>query len=128
MEVCGSINDANFDNIFHGMLTLFEMSTTEGWVDIMYLGAATTGIDKQPKRENSIIISFFFIFFIVFGSFFILNLFVGVVIGTFNNEKENIGKNFLLTSTQKEWIDTRMIILKAKPRESKEVRNKIYHK
>jgi len=33
----------------------------------------------------------------VFGSFFILNLFVGVVISTFNREKEKLGKSFLLS-------------------------------
>lgn len=27
----------NFDNIFNGMLTLFILSTMEGWPDLMYL-------------------------------------------------------------------------------------------
>lgn len=41
--------------------------------------------------------SLFFILFILFGNFLILNLFVGVVVSTFNKEKELLGKNFLLT-------------------------------
>ena len=118
--------DSNFDNVFLGILTLFEMSTTEGWVEVMYLGWATTDIDKQPVLRNNFWVPLFFIMFILFGSFFILNLFVGVVIGTFNNEKENIGKNFLLTTAQKEWIDAKMMILAAKPVESSTVRAKIY--
>ena len=28
--------DQNFDNTFAAMLTLIQMSTTEGWVDVMY--------------------------------------------------------------------------------------------
>ena len=40
-----------------------------------------------------------FILYIVVCSFFILNLFVGVVITTYNREKEKLGKNFLLTES-----------------------------
>ena len=39
----------------------------------------------------------FYIVFIILGNFLILNLFVGIVISTFNREKEILGKNFLLT-------------------------------
>ena len=41
--------------------------------------------------------SLFFVIFIVFGAFLFLNLFVGVVVQTFNREKNLLGKNFLLT-------------------------------
>ena len=44
-----------------------------------------------------------------------LNLFVGVVISIFNREKDNIKGNNLLTDSQKQWIDTMLITLKAKP-------------
>lgn len=30
--------DTNFDNVFNSMLILFEMSTTEGWIDVMWNG------------------------------------------------------------------------------------------
>lgn len=100
------------------------MSTTENWADYMYLAGSTRGIGTQPKRESNAFFPIFFIIFILFGSFFILNLFVGVVIGTFNSEKDNIGKNFLLTNTQKEWIEIRLLILSAKPKESKEYHQK----
>ena len=54
------------------------------------------------------------IFVIVFV-FFLLNLFVGVVVSTFNTEKERVGKNFLLTSTQKEWLLMKVMLLNTKP-------------
>lgn len=91
------------------------MSTTEGWVSVMNLGVDARGVDLQPKENHNKGNAIYFILFIIIGSFFILNLFVGVVISTFNLEKENLGKNYLLTSTQKEWIDTRMNIIKMKP-------------
>ena len=51
----------------------------------------------------------------IVGSFFLINLFVGVVISTFNSEQDKIGKNDLLTDKQKEWIDARLLILRSTP-------------
>lgn len=42
---------------------------------------------------------FYFVIFMIIFVFFLLNLFVGVVVTTFNNEKERLGRNFLLTDT-----------------------------
>lgn len=41
--------DSHFDNIFAAARTLFEMSTTEGWVDIMNLGVDSRGVGLEPK-------------------------------------------------------------------------------
>ena len=37
--------EANFDNIFHSMLTMFNMMTAEGWVDILWRGVDATNIN-----------------------------------------------------------------------------------
>ena len=34
--------DRHFDNILDGIRTLFEMSSTEGWTDVMYAGIDAT--------------------------------------------------------------------------------------
>ena len=73
------------------------MATTSGWSDIMFASISTSDIDFTPQLNNNIFWIFFFIAFIVVGSFFLLNLFVGVVISTFNREKDKIGGNNLLT-------------------------------
>ena len=39
----------------------------------------------------------FLIFFMLFGSFFVTNLFVGVVVDNFTNMKEKLGEDFLLS-------------------------------
>lgn len=62
------------------MMTLFEMASLEMWLSIMYNGIDAVGIDKQPVLNNDPYICIFFIVFIVVGSFFILNLIVGVII------------------------------------------------
>ena len=86
------------------MVALFMMTTTEGWINIMWNGVDSVLIDMQPQRDYGIAWVLFFICFIVVGSLFILNLFVGVVIDTFNHEKEILGMNHLLTETLREWI------------------------
>ena len=64
----------------------------------MYSGIGTRGMYMTKLPGTKPMLSFFFISYIIVCSFFILNLFVGVVITTYNREKEKVGKNFLLTA------------------------------
>ncbi len=95
---------SNFDSILNAMVTLFHMSSTVGWAAIMYRAVKSTDIDYMPKSNQAPYIGFFFVVFIIVGSFFILNLFVGVVISTYNRERERLGRNFLLTENQRSWV------------------------
>jgi hypothetical protein len=103
----------DFDSILHAMLTLFEISTTEGWVDVMYSGADARGFHKEPVRDAQQIWSLFFVAFIFIGSFFILNLCVGVIVDNFNSIKKT-GDEILLTDAQKAWIEAQKSFLKRK--------------
>ena len=47
-------------------------------------------VDQQPQWEASIYNYFYFIIFIVCGSFFTLNLFIGVIIDNFNMLKKKV--------------------------------------
>lgn len=96
--------DQEFNNVLSGILTLFEMSTTEQWVDVMHAGMDATDIDMQPRVNNSPIWALFFIMYMIFGSFFLTQLFVGVVIDNFNKLKREGGHDVLLTSSQREWV------------------------
>ncbi len=53
---------------------------------------------------------------VVIGNFFLLNLFVGVIITTYNREKELVGKDFMLTDIQKKWLKSRKMIVSAEPK------------
>ena len=55
-------------------------------------------IGEQPIREVNIYMYLYFVFFIIFGSFFTLNLFIGVIIDNFNEQKKKISTNFALAS------------------------------
>lgn len=83
------------------------MMTTEGWLDVMEAGLDSRGIDLQPKYNSNVLISvLFFITFMIIGSQFIINLFVGVVIDNFQTikEKEELD-NMFVTEDQRKWIE-----------------------
>jgi len=99
-------SDVNFDNVLQSILTFFTVITTEGWVTVMWAAVNSTEMHKIPVTNNSPAQSFFFIFYIVIGSLFIINLFVGVVISNFSMEKEKLVRNTLLTPLQMEYCNT----------------------
>ncbi|CAF3279088.1 unnamed protein product [Rotaria socialis] len=77
----------NFDNVLSGYLALFQVATFKGWVEIMADATDAKEIDIQPEYETNVYILAYFVMFIIFGSFFTLNLFIGVVIDNFNQQK-----------------------------------------
>jgi hypothetical protein len=64
------------------------------------------GVQMQPIENNNVVYVIYFIVFMVFGSQFILNLFVGVIMDNFNKikEKEEWGSLFV-SEDQRAWID-----------------------
>ena len=80
--------------------------TTEGWVNVAYNGIDCVGPEMQPKEGNNPAMMIFFIAYMIVGSQFIINLFVGVVIDNFNTikEKEELG-NMFVTEQQRAWIE-----------------------
>ena len=80
-----------FDDMPTAMLTLFEISTTEGWTDVMFEAIDAAGIDMQPIRNNSALgWIVFFMFFMLFGGFFVVNLFVGVLLANFEQKRQQV--------------------------------------
>lgn len=57
----------------------------------------------------------YFVTSIFVSAWFILNMFVGVVISTFNIEKEKLSHNTHLTKLESEYIDICLLCYKAKP-------------
>uniref|UniRef100_A0A665W7F1 Ion transport domain-containing protein n=1 Tax=Echeneis naucrates TaxID=173247 RepID=A0A665W7F1_ECHNA len=61
------------------------LGVQDGWVSIMYDGLDAVGVDQQPIRNNNPWMLLFFISFLLIVSFFVLNMFVGVVVENFHN-------------------------------------------
>lgn len=53
-------------------------------------------VEDQPDYEVNIYMYIYFVVFIIFGSFFTLNLFIGVIIDNFNQQKKKIRLFFFL--------------------------------
>jgi hypothetical protein len=100
----------NFDNIGSAFVSLIEIATTEGWVDVMYAAVDARDPMLDPVRDTMPGWSLFFVAFIFIGSFFILNLCVGVIVDNFGRMKEESGEELLLTPFQQQWIDARKAI------------------
>lgn len=64
-------------------------------------------IDEQPSDEVNIYMYLYFVFFIIFGSFFTLNLFIGVIIDNFNEQKKKAGGSLemFMTEDQKKYYN-----------------------
>ena len=59
----------------------------------------STEIGKNPIFENSVWYYCYFVLFIVFGSFFTLNRFIGVIIENFNAQKKKVSDKILVFKT-----------------------------
>ena len=89
----------------NAMITLFGMMTTEGWLDVMFNTVDSQGIGLVPEQNLNPGYILFFCAFMIFGSLFIINLFVGVVINTFNIQKEMLSHHNDLTKLQHEYCE-----------------------
>ncbi|NXF86076.1 SCN4A protein, partial [Eubucco bourcierii] len=99
-------SDVNFDNVGMGYLALLQVATFKGWMDIMYAAVDSREVNQQPKFEAFSAMYMYFVIFIIFGSFFMLNLFIGVVISNFNQQRKKIsGKDLFLTEEQKKYYN-----------------------
>uniref|UniRef100_A0A7E4V1W1 Voltage-dependent T-type calcium channel subunit alpha n=1 Tax=Panagrellus redivivus TaxID=6233 RepID=A0A7E4V1W1_PANRE len=78
----------NFDNLGQALMSLFVLSSKDGWVAIMYQGIDAVGIDMQPMENYNEWRMIYFISFLLLVGFFVLNMFVGVVVENFHKCKE----------------------------------------
>ena len=87
----------NFDDTFASMLTLATIQTTEGWTMVLWDSVDAVGPDMQPIRGYSPSKVILIMVMVIIICLLFLNLFVGVVIETYNKENKSLNKNNLLT-------------------------------
>ncbi|KAM7372224.1 hypothetical protein PAMP_009407 [Pampus punctatissimus] len=79
----------NFDNLIQALMSLFVLSSKDGWVNIMYDGLDAVEVDQQPERNHNPWMLLYFISFLLIVSFFVLNMFVGVVVENFHKCRQD---------------------------------------
>ncbi|XP_058260603.1 sodium channel protein type 4 subunit alpha B isoform X2 [Hemibagrus wyckioides] len=106
----------NFDNVGMGYLSLLQVATFKGWMDIMYAAVDSRQVEDQPVYEANLYMYLYFVIFIIFGSFFTLNLFIGVIIDNFNQQKSKIrGQDLFMTEEQKKYYNAMKKLGSKKP-------------
>ncbi|XP_065438825.1 voltage-dependent L-type calcium channel subunit alpha-1C isoform X30 [Chrysemys picta bellii] len=102
----------NFDNVLTAMMALFTVSTFEGWPELLYKSIDSHMEDVGPIYNHRVEISIFFIIYIIIIAFFMMNIFVGFVIVTFQEQGEQEYKNCELDKNQRQCVE---YALKARP-------------
>ncbi|XP_055364044.1 sodium channel protein type 4 subunit alpha-like isoform X4 [Betta splendens] len=106
----------NFDNVGAGYLALLQVATFKGWMDIMYAAVDSRAMEEQPIKEVNLYMYLYFVIFIIFGSFFTLNLFIGVIIDNFNQQKRKLGgQDIFMTEEQKKYYNAMKKLGSKKP-------------
>ncbi|XP_076847620.1 voltage-dependent L-type calcium channel subunit alpha-1D [Brachyhypopomus gauderio] len=91
----------NFDNIFFAMLTVFQCITMEGWTDVLYWMNDAIGFELPW---------IYFVSLVLFGSFFVLNLVLGVLSGEFSKEREKaVCRGELQKAQEKQQMEEDMV-------------------
>jgi voltage-dependent calcium channel L type alpha-1D len=95
----------HYDNVLSGMLTLFIVQTFEGWPQILYTSIDSYSEDEGPIFNNRKVIFVFYMVYIIILAFFMINIFVGFVIVTFQREGEAPYADCGLDKNQRNCVD-----------------------
>lgn len=115
----------NFDTVNNAFLLLFEIYSTEGWLDYMFQNVDQNGIEMQPIRDHNQrhpqrtaprFYSFFYhVAFQVVGGFFVMQLFTGIIMEEYmklKTQAENEGRSgILMSASQEQWVKTQHFMM-----------------
>ncbi|KAK4308761.1 hypothetical protein Pmani_019561 [Petrolisthes manimaculis] len=104
----------HYDNVIFAMLTLFAVQTGEGWPQVLQNSMAATNEDQAPKPQVAVEMSIFYIVYFIVFPFFFVNIFVALIIITFQEQGEAELQDGELDKNQKSCID---FAIQAKPLE-----------
>lgn len=74
----------NFDNTLASMLTLLTIQTTEGWTGVLWSSVDAVAPYHQPQTGHNPVMVVYTMILVIFICMLFMELFVGVVIETFN--------------------------------------------
>eukprot|EP01062_Namystynia_karyoxenos_P060251 TRINITY_DN5178_c0_g1_i1.p1 TRINITY_DN5178_c0_g1~~TRINITY_DN5178_c0_g1_i1.p1 ORF type:complete len:2069 (+),score=485.17 TRINITY_DN5178_c0_g1_i1:69-6209(+) len=103
--------DLNFDDLPSATFTLVQVASLNSWSATMYRAMDITQENEAPKRNASAMSALFFVAFVLVGTFFIINLFIGVIIVSIQRE----GNVDMLTDDQRNWVELRQQLQQIKP-------------
>nr|XP_029493342.1 voltage-dependent N-type calcium channel subunit alpha-1B-like [Oncorhynchus nerka] len=102
----------HYDNVLWAFLTLFTVSTGEGWPDVLKHSVDATFEDQGPSPGYRIEISIFYVVYFVVFPFFFVNIFVALIIITFQEQGDKAMSECSLEKNERACID---FAINAKP-------------
>ena len=135
----------NFDHIATSLMALFEISALEGWPDVMHSCMDTdadhyfvypwrlswydsnpaqmygawnddgSGVPMEMHQTQFVITGLFFVAWIFFGCFVVVNMTVGVVCDTFADIKDQNAGVLLMSDDSAEWVKTQKQVFATRP-------------
>eukprot|EP00966_Prymnesium_polylepis_P053558 1238227-Prymnesium_polylepis.1 len=90
----------SFDDFGSAMVLLYICASGDGWEDVMFAGMDAMEDGIAPVRSDSNPVALFFILWMFTGSFFAINLFVGVVVENFNRISKQEDGSATMTTEQ----------------------------
>lgn len=102
----------NFDDVEAAMLTLFTVATFEGWPDVMTNMIDASEKDMGPAQDTNQAMCLYIVFYLIVMSFFMINIFVGFVIVTFQEKGEKDKEGSILDRNKRSCLE---FSLKVKP-------------
>lgn len=97
------------------MFTLFVVASIENWPAIMFDTINSNDIEKGPIFMSNILNGYFFVVYLLIGSFLFLNLFVGVIFKEFEDAIAEEKAAMMLKDSQIAWVDMMKMIIKSAP-------------
>eukprot|EP00062_Callorhinchus_milii_P017288 gi/632969665/ref/XP_007901204.1/ PREDICTED: voltage-dependent R-type calcium channel subunit alpha-1E [Callorhinchus milii] len=97
--------DFHYDNVLWGLLTLFTVSTGEGWPQVLQHSVDVTQEDQGPSQGNKMEMSIFYVVYFVVFPFFFVNIFVALIIITFQEQGDKMLEESCLEKNERACID-----------------------
>ncbi|XP_051732165.1 voltage-dependent R-type calcium channel subunit alpha-1E isoform X1 [Ctenopharyngodon idella] len=105
-------HEFHYDNVLWALLTLFTVSTGEGWPQVLQHSVDVTEEDHGPSRGNRMEMSIFYVVYFVVFPFFFVNIFVALIIITFQEQGDKMMEECNLEKNERACID---FTISAKP-------------
>ena len=105
----------NFDNILFAMSTLFGVTTLEMWPSTMAHCVDATQRGEHPVKNYAPAAALYFVLLIIICSIVISNLFIGIVVDSFNIVKARDTGTAHLSDNQMKWINTMKLMVRSRP-------------
>ncbi|KAI4547670.1 hypothetical protein MG293_004225 [Ovis ammon polii] len=97
--------DFHYDNVLWALLTLFTVSTGEGWPMVLKHSVDATYEEQGPSPGFRMELSIFYVVYFVVFPFFFVNIFVALIIITFQEQGDRVMSECSLEKNERACID-----------------------